>query len=260
MNFLYILISIQLTESVTIDTSKNITWNIQQESFPEHMQEALNSGARVRGVGQDNLKRVIQVRKFVQMKQMISFMLGNNRWKEFDKFCGYGCWCFPDGSTDIMLGKGPQLDEIDRTCYHLRQCYKCLQMENCDYKDTSYTFQAFEDPVTQERQLICDANQNNCRRSLCECDREMAYGILENQYKWKKQLHERFDFDRSKYCSGSSNPPPSGSKWQFQQMHELPGFERKEQKCCGKYPQRHPFDSNRHECCDDKLVDIGNCI
>ena len=30
------------------------------------------------------------------------------------RFCGYGCWCFPDGSTDIMVGKGPALDEIDR--------------------------------------------------------------------------------------------------------------------------------------------------
>ena len=29
------------------------------------------------------------------------------------RFCGYGCWCFPDGSVDIMDGKGPVLDEID---------------------------------------------------------------------------------------------------------------------------------------------------
>lgn len=257
---------IYTTASIQIDTSKNAAWHFKAESFPDHMREAIkvpamSGNVREVRVGADKLGAVIQVRKFVQMKQMISFMLGNNRWQEFDKFCGYGCWCFPDGSNDIMLGKGPQLDEIDRTCYHLRQCYKCLEMENCDYKDTSYTFEANEDPITGQRNLVCDTEQNGCRRSLCECDREMASGIVEHQLKWKRQLHERYDFDRSKYCSGPANQPVSENNWQFQQIHELPGdVDRQDEKCCGNYPKRHPFDSNRHQCCDNKLVDIGNCL
>ena len=60
----------------------------------------------------------------------------------------------------------------------------------------------------------------------------MASGILANQFKWKRQLHERFDFDRQKYCSGGGpNQPINKNVWQFQQIHELPGYmERQERR------------------------------
>ena len=57
----------------------------------------------------------------------------------------------------------------------------------------------------------------------------MAYGMVENQLKWKKQLHERFDFDRTKQCSGSKSSPDTTS-WQFQQMHALPGDVSEQEK------------------------------
>ena len=72
-----------------------------------------------------------------------------------------------------------------------------------------------------------DSEQSECRKSLCECDREMAMGILENEMSWKRQLHERYGFDREKYCSGMAQHD-QGFEWQFQQMHDLPGFEKQD--------------------------------
>mgnify|MGYP006945004704 CR=1 FL=1 len=70
------------------DTAQNLTWNIELPSFPDEIQKVISGrghSGRVRGISEDQNRSIIQVRKFVQMKQMISFMLGNNRWKEFDK-------------------------------------------------------------------------------------------------------------------------------------------------------------------------------
>lgn len=75
--------------------------------------------------------------------------------------------------------------------------------------------------------LYLDSEQSECRKSLCECDREMAMGILENEMSWKRQLHERYGFDREKYCSGMAQHD-QGFEWQFQQMHDLPGFEKQD--------------------------------
>ena len=32
----------------------------------------------------------------------------------FDRFFQYGCWCFPDGETNVLGGYGKPKDEIDR--------------------------------------------------------------------------------------------------------------------------------------------------
>ena len=32
----------------------------------------------------------------------------------FGKFSFYGCWCFPDGASDILSGYGEPVDNIDK--------------------------------------------------------------------------------------------------------------------------------------------------
>ena len=73
-----------------------------------------------------------------------------------------------------------------------------------------------------------DMEQNDCRRNLCECDREMAYEIVAKQDNWKRQLHERFGFDRETYCSGIGHQSHKDVEWQFSAIHEMPGFERQD--------------------------------
>lgn len=244
---------------VAYDTAERLDWYVNITEFPDHIQAQLEDKRTVRGFSRDPNPRPseqkIQVRKFVQMKQLINFMLGAKAMGSYDKFCGYGCWCFPDGSTDIMVGKGPALDPIDRTCFHLRQCYKCLEKDGCDYKDTSYSFKAVIDEITGDRNIICDSNQNACRRNLCECDREMARGIVQESLQWKQQLHDRYGFDRERMCSGAGHSNQSAkTQWKFNGTKD-----KQPEQCCGSYPKRHPFDSNKSQCCDNRLVGIGSC-
>jgi hypothetical protein len=56
------------------------------DDFPEAMQETMNRNKGLRGLGDNALASVIQVRKFMQMKQMISYMLGEQRWQDYDKY------------------------------------------------------------------------------------------------------------------------------------------------------------------------------
>ena len=71
--------------------------------------------------------------------------------------------------------------------------------------------------------LPLDQNQSPCRRNLCECDRDMAYKLLDEQYKWKKQLHDKFDFDRGNYCGRAD----VGGEFQFSQSFLPPVQEGK---------------------------------
>ena len=87
------------------------------------------------------------------MKQMISFLL-SEEWSSYDRFCGYGCWCFPDGSVDITAGRGPVLDSIDGTCFALHQCYKCLEHDGCHHQNTGYLLNAYIDN-NGDRQIDC---------------------------------------------------------------------------------------------------------
>ena len=71
--------------------------------------------------------------------------------------------------------------------------------------------------------ILLDQNQSPCRRNLCECDRDMAYKLLDEQYKWKKQLHDKFDFDRGNYCGRAD----VGGEFQFSQSFLPPVQEGK---------------------------------
>lgn len=63
---------------------------------------------------------------------------------------------------------------------------------------------------------ISDSNQNACRRNLCECDREMARGIVQESLQWKQQLHDRYGFDRERMCSGAGHSKQSAkTQWKF---------------------------------------------
>lgn len=45
------------------------------------------------------------------LKQMIMFF---QKTPVFGKFSFYGCWCFPDGASDILSGYGEPVDNIDK--------------------------------------------------------------------------------------------------------------------------------------------------
>ena len=96
--------------------------------------------------------------KFITVKLMIMFFQSS---PQFGKFNHYGCWCFPDGTNDLsnyISGFGEPVDEIDKTCKRMSQCYKCAQMKygkkECPMH-TTYNYQGLEDDATGQRYIKC---------------------------------------------------------------------------------------------------------
>ena len=96
--------------------------------------------------------------KFLTVKLMIMFFQSS---PQFGKYNHYGCWCFPDGTNDLgsyNSGYGEPVDEIDKTCKRMSQCYKCAQMRygksECP-SNTTYNYQGLQDDATGLRYIKC---------------------------------------------------------------------------------------------------------
>jgi hypothetical protein len=76
----------------------------------------------------------------------------------FGKHAYYGCWCFPEGPDEPLNGYGEPVDDIDKTCKRLSQCYKCASMkygkENCP-SNTHYEFTGIYDEATRMKTIEC---------------------------------------------------------------------------------------------------------
>ena len=71
-----------------------------------------------------------------------------------------GCWCLPNGSSDLGFGTGPPIDDIDRSCREFATCYNCLYNteigRGCDEdRPGRYTIKGRMDPVTKQKYLMC---------------------------------------------------------------------------------------------------------
>ena len=81
-------------------TNKKQFWNLWK----------LKSGFNSNFPGSDS-KSKPAIRKYMTLKQMIMFF---QKTPVFGKFSFYGCWCFPDGASDILSGYGEPVDNIDK--------------------------------------------------------------------------------------------------------------------------------------------------
>lgn len=68
------------TNNDFLDTDQDLFWNFNRTEVPDHIMDKL-VGKSVRGHDVTGRK---QARKFIQLKQMISFVLGDS-WSSFDK-------------------------------------------------------------------------------------------------------------------------------------------------------------------------------
>lgn len=190
-------------------------------------------------------------RKFFQIKHMIMYFQDVPM---FGKFGYYGCWCFPDGPQDLQSGFGEPVDDIDRTCKRLSQCYRCSQMahgkEKCNVT-TEYTFQGLEDEVTGQRYVNCLDAENSCARSLCECDKQLAGKIAELEGEWEEEYHAKWGkFNREQTCR-------AGSSYIWGNQRSYSGSRNSNTQpdaCCGFQGDRFPYytDKGKRSCCGGK--------
>lgn len=186
------------------------------------------------------------LRKFRQLKSMILFL---QQEPNFGKYCWYGCWCFIEGSYNLQTGYGKPRDEIDSACMRFSKCYRCLNMDYENFTDDiAYDFSVGNRNANDvsQKTLSCHDPPGSMKRSLCECDKELAYQLREYELEWQEKFHEKWGgFDRRHECWVKNGNNPTDD-------------------CCGNYPHRYPYSTGQGSkaCCVNKVygVEYFKCV
>lgn len=120
----------------------------------------------------------------LEFGQMILFKTG----KRADISYGiYGCHCG-------VGGRGSPKDATDWCCVTHDCCYNRLEKRGCGTKFLTYKFSY------RGGQISCSANQNSCRKELCQCDKAAAECFARN----KKSYSLKYQFYLNKFCKGKT--------------------------------------------------------
>ena len=168
-------------------------------------------------------------------------------------YWGYGCYCNFDNT--YFKGRGAPVDEMDELCKAASQCYACVVMDGddenqtCDPHVTGYTAITLPsgqpgEPKQTIQQSCSHSDNNNCSKRTCNCQLDFVSKAWNLMMSGKFNLnlpaykHSEGNFDDA-VCDSSS----AGS-----------GGPPKEPECCGQYPSRKPYYSNKMACCKDTNV------
>ncbi|CAG5088438.1 Oidioi.mRNA.OKI2018_I69.PAR.g11842.t1.cds [Oikopleura dioica] len=181
---------------------------------------------------------------------------------QFGKHAYYGCWCFPEGPDEPLNGYGEPVDDIDKTCKRLSQCYKCASMKYGKDKcpsNTHYEFTGIYDSTTGKKTIECLDPEESCAKSLCECDRNLATNLAELQYEWEESLHAKWGhFQRENICRIKSSKQGYNSPFNSvdfgRSSDRAQGTGATPDACCGVEGQLFPYfsDSGNRSCCGSR--------
>lgn len=186
--------------------------------------------------------------------------------KEFIKRVNnYGCHCWARTKHEHLSGKGKPLDELDGTCHSLRQCHKCI---NIEYDEAEGAHEDGCDPVTTKYkaklarlkdgslEISCTntmnkkgTNNGDCKRSLCECDKQFAEDFAKQFAAWDESLWNLEE--QGKYEEMCESSMRSAG------VDRLMSGSGPDQ-CCGLYPFKKPFNSATHSCVDGQVTNDNN--
>ena len=183
-------------------------------------------------------------RKLSLIFQMLSNEVETNLgFVEFTKnIRNYGCHCFPQNSG-AAGGFGPAQDPIDQHCQNLARCHKCIEM---DYEnEIEATWDAdigkYKYSIGADGIVDCSGNREQKREDLCECDKRFAIELgktytdsMWNDFFWLGEKENTGKFQYEAVC--------------------VRGTGIRNNKCCGSYPGRFPYDDSMKSCCADTTV------
>lgn len=178
----------------------------------------------------------------------------NLRPREFmRRINSYGCHCWTKPGTEHIGYKGVPLDGIDRSCRTLHSCHTCIELEydRCDPVNTKYRAKIIRGE-NGEIAIQCTntlnakgTNNGDCKRSLCECDKQFSYQVAGAWNEWRDQnwsLDSKGLFDQACFniaVSRTQSGPPNA--------------------CCGSgYPDMKPFNTDTHQCVDAHVTPFNN--
>ena len=184
-------------------------------------------------MGAERFSSDLQIRKFRNLKILVLWLQAE---KKFGRYCYYGCYCLPEGSHNIASGGyGQPLDNIDKSCFTFKQCYKCLIDEHgdeCRGEDVGYRADLLTDEAGN-KSIQCTNKVGSCRYNVCQCDKQLAEQLAQHESEWDPNLHTvKGGFERTDQCFRGGGP-------------------NKFQECCGTtmtFPFNEPRRSN--QCCD----------
>lgn len=199
----------------------------------------INAGPNAPGVQQSVANRVEVLMKMIMYLQIDP---------SFDKFFQYGCYCFPDGTNQVLGGYGEARDGADLICKKYHNCQRCIDKDHVDCPEWApYKYKGRIDKATGKKYLQCLNKPNSCRRNHCECDKRLAEQLAEYELAWNPEYSMAFGgFDRAKSCPAVDKRTNTNND----NTHE----------CCGDYPERFPYISESEsgalrKCCVDKTYD-----
>jgi hypothetical protein len=171
-------------------------------------------------------------------------------WQGFyEKFAGYGCYCFNDGP--VVKGEGKPVDRIDTTCRQLMRCERCVQIDrenedlpvDCD-NHRGYHYRAKKSATTGDAFIYCHKRNDPCQRAACECDRAFAIEMAVAIDSWSQ---EHVDIVKK---DGFCEKPEQFRRSEFRGKSDSGN----NHACCGVYPDRMPYLAvGPRQCCGNVL-------
>lgn len=217
------------------------------------MEFGIGSRGKV-GTGSEAIHKM-QYRKYDTLKKMI-LLLHDPEEREWGKYCPYGCHCMVNGPTDILSGHGQPIDGIDSACKRHQECINCAMKDFgadvCPWWKP-YKMAAMVDDETNEKHFVCQDAPGYCKRSLCECDAQLARDLYEERKVYNRDNHHRYGsfskdqcrtVNRGLYGDGNGNGSGKGPE---------------KHQCCGNNPKRFPYSPGKQDCCSNKLEAVGTC-
>lgn len=218
------------------------------------------------GTANDSIKKM-QLRKYETLKKMI-LILHDSDDREWGRYCPYGCHCMVNGPTDLLSGHGQPVDVVDSACKRHQECITCAMKDFggdvCPWWKP-YKMSAMVDDVTDEKYLICrtyfisveyrvllflEDVEGFCKRSLCECDAQLARDLYSERENYDRDNHHRYGTFNKQQCRTVNR----GTYEENDVKEKVDSH-----MCCGINPKRFPYSTNKQECCNNQLESIGTC-
>lgn len=212
---------------------------------------------------------------------------------------GMSCYT-EEAASKIYTGKkcyhmgsnGQPYDDVDRACLDAYRAYRCMVLdhnhgdlkqvtsrnENGTAIDGCYHGIQFVYHVNHQGEITCGPEHNpgyaqdawhGCRAAACEIEKNFAYKVLEAVSDPILFQHNNWmNYNAAFINFGLKAAPirPHARKAErvpekaVQELNRVLGMPKREERCCGAYPNRKPYNSVTHECCVNSEVQAnGRC-
>jgi len=178
----------------------------------------------------------------------------------------YGCWCDLENALR-RKSKGQPVNALDQACMDLHHGYNCITVDDefCNARDLDSTLGEYFLPLTAISPIknfeteCANANPGNtCGYRTCLVEAQFLITtyqpVFSGDQNWLDMWNDvslvhqpegAFDFQGT--CDNGTTPPPCGP------------LGCGDKQCCGNYPYRKAFYTNKMQCCNDKISPLGTC-